>query len=178
MALISHTSFFFSHELYLLRPILWLGQSVFSIFQTSKASSVDNYALISRRQVRTFPSPRPALNFGNLTLQRNPHVLPPRLVQMPCLSIRVSQNPHVDVVKTRMQLETGKSSLGLVGSLRAIVAQEGYTIAFLPRFVTANVTTSHRRFARLYRGRLKFPSISRRTQMLRRSCPAAAARST
>ncbi|KAF8488902.1 mitochondrial carrier [Gautieria morchelliformis] len=31
----------------------------------------------------------------------------------------------LDVVKTRMQLETGKSSLGLVGSLRSIVAQEG-----------------------------------------------------
>jgi solute carrier family 25 (mitochondrial 2-oxodicarboxylate transporter), member 21 len=33
-----------------------------------------------------------------------------------------------DVVKTRMQLETGKSSLGLVGSLRSIVAQEGYVV--------------------------------------------------
>ncbi|KAF8507690.1 mitochondrial carrier [Hysterangium stoloniferum] len=32
----------------------------------------------------------------------------------------------LDVVKTRMQLETGKSTVGLVGSLRAIVAQEGF----------------------------------------------------
>lgn len=32
----------------------------------------------------------------------------------------------LDVVKTRMQLDTGKTSLGLVGSLRAIVAQEGF----------------------------------------------------
>ncbi|KIJ47167.1 hypothetical protein M422DRAFT_74824 [Sphaerobolus stellatus SS14] len=32
----------------------------------------------------------------------------------------------LDVVKTRMQLETGKSSVGMVGSLRAIVAQEGF----------------------------------------------------
>ncbi|KAJ7578006.1 mitochondrial carrier [Mycena floridula] len=31
----------------------------------------------------------------------------------------------LDVVKTRMQLETGKSQHGLVGSLRAIVKQEG-----------------------------------------------------
>lgn len=31
----------------------------------------------------------------------------------------------LDVVKTRMQLDTGKSSIGMVGSLHAIVAQEG-----------------------------------------------------
>ncbi|GJJ14002.1 hypothetical protein Clacol_008259 [Clathrus columnatus] len=32
----------------------------------------------------------------------------------------------LDVVKTRMQLDIGKTSVGLVGSLRAIIAQEGF----------------------------------------------------
>jgi solute carrier family 25 (mitochondrial 2-oxodicarboxylate transporter), member 21 len=32
----------------------------------------------------------------------------------------------LDVVKTRMQLETGSKSVGLVGSFRTIIAQEGY----------------------------------------------------
>jgi len=32
----------------------------------------------------------------------------------------------LDVVKTRMQLETGRSSVGLVGSFRKIIAEEGF----------------------------------------------------
>lgn len=32
----------------------------------------------------------------------------------------------LDVVKTRMQLETGKKTVGLVGSFKSIIAQEGY----------------------------------------------------
>lgn len=32
----------------------------------------------------------------------------------------------LDVVKTRMQLDTGPKSIGLVGSFRSIIAQEGY----------------------------------------------------
>jgi hypothetical protein len=32
----------------------------------------------------------------------------------------------LDVVKTRMQLDTGTKSIGLVGSFRSIIAQEGY----------------------------------------------------
>ena len=32
----------------------------------------------------------------------------------------------LDVVKTRMQLATGTKSLGLVGSFKSIIAEEGY----------------------------------------------------
>ena len=35
----------------------------------------------------------------------------------------------LDVVKTRMQLDTGTKSLGLVGSFKTIIAQEGYVFS-------------------------------------------------
>jgi Mitochondrial carrier protein len=42
----------------------------------------------------------------------------------------------LDVVKTRMQLDTGTKSIGLVGSFRSIIAQEGYVPSHPDRRVT------------------------------------------
>lgn len=62
-----------------------------------------------------------------------------------------------DVVKTRMQLDTGKTSVGLVGSLRAIVAQEGlvtfiYSILFIFHVCVTVYVNPFSRIGRLYRG--------------------------
>ena len=57
----------------------------------------------------------------------------------------------LDVVKTRMQLDTSKGSQSLVGSFRTIVAQEGCVLLFMMS-LSLDLISRECRFGRLYRG--------------------------
>ena len=59
---------------------------------------------------------------------------------------------HRSQVKTRMQLETGKSKNGLVGTLRNIIKEEGYVSQLEPSKLIHGLTKGFS-VGRLYRGK-------------------------